>query len=63
MSETETFSTKRCYACGGTHSIMAIDGYMRPCSRCCPDAFSAWYEAKSNRTFKPSLPPPLEDRK
>lgn len=45
---------RKCYACGGRGSLMALDGYMRPCSRCCPDAFSAWYAAKRDAEPRPT---------
>lgn len=32
-----------CAACSGTGRALAIDGSLRPCSRCHADDFTAWY--------------------
>lgn len=45
-----------CAACDNHRTVLSIDGQERPCSRCDPEGFSAWYKATFDKT-RPAIHP------
>lgn len=42
-----------CACCNGTRAVLDVCGELRPCSICCPDAFTAWADSRRPRSKEP----------